>query len=56
MGCKFSKKIWDLLEVTHVDTSEVKRSKIGSLMPNENGLLWNLEKASKRCLLGIQYY
>ena len=33
MGCKSAKQIWDLLEVTHEGTSEVKRSKIDLLMP-----------------------
>ena len=32
MGCKTAKQIWDLLEVTHEGTSEVKRSKIDLLM------------------------
>ncbi|CAO2837831.1 unnamed protein product, partial [Amaranthus hypochondriacus] len=32
MGCKSAKQIWDLLEVTHEGTSEVKRSKIDLLM------------------------
>lgn len=32
MGCKSVKKIWDLLEVTHEGTNEVKHSKIDLLM------------------------
>ena len=32
MGCKSAKQIWDLLEVTHEGTNEVKRSKIDLLM------------------------
>ena len=32
MGYKSTKQIWDLLEVTHEGTSEVKRSKIDLLM------------------------
>ena len=32
MGCKSAKQIWDLLEITHEGTSEVKRSKIDLLM------------------------
>ena len=32
MGCKSAKQIWDLLELTHEGTSEVKRSKIDLLM------------------------
>ncbi|XP_021723901.1 uncharacterized protein LOC110691287 [Chenopodium quinoa] len=32
MGCKSAKKIWDLLEVTHEGTNEVKHSKIDLLM------------------------
>ncbi|XP_021713456.1 uncharacterized protein LOC110681610 [Chenopodium quinoa] len=32
MGCKNAKEIWDLLQVTHEGTNEVKRSKIDLLM------------------------
>ncbi|XP_021837457.2 uncharacterized protein [Spinacia oleracea] len=32
MGCKNAKQIWDLLQVTHEGTNEVKRSKIDLLM------------------------
>ncbi|XP_021723961.1 uncharacterized protein LOC110691350 [Chenopodium quinoa] len=32
MGCKTSKEIWDLLEITHEGTHEVKRSKIDILL------------------------
>ena len=32
MGCKNGKKIWDLLQITHESTNEVKRSKIDLLM------------------------
>ena len=32
MGCKSAKQIWDLLQVTHEGTNEVKRSKIDLLM------------------------
>ena len=32
MGCESAKQIWDLLEVTHEGTSEVKHSKIDLLM------------------------
>ena len=32
MGCKSAKQIWDLLEVTHEGTNEVKHSKIDLLM------------------------
>ena len=32
MSCKSSKKIWDLLEVTHEGTSKVKRYNIDLLM------------------------
>ncbi|XP_021754301.1 uncharacterized protein LOC110719605 [Chenopodium quinoa] len=32
MGCKNAKEIWDLLQVTHEGTNEVKRSKINLLM------------------------
>lgn len=32
MGCKTAKQMWELLQVTHEGTSEVKRSKIDMLM------------------------
>src|SRR6187397_901802 len=32
MGCKNAKEIWDLLQVTHEGTNELKRSKIDLLM------------------------
>ncbi|XP_021731313.1 coiled-coil domain-containing protein 186-like [Chenopodium quinoa] len=32
MGCKTTKEIWDLLEITHEGTHEVKRSKIDILL------------------------
>ncbi|XP_021749508.1 uncharacterized protein LOC110715248 [Chenopodium quinoa] len=32
MGCKNAKEIWDLLQITHEGTNEVKRSKIDLLM------------------------
>ncbi|XP_021774596.1 uncharacterized protein LOC110738494 [Chenopodium quinoa] len=32
MGCKTAKEIWDLLEITHEGTHEVKRSKIDILL------------------------
>lgn len=32
MGCKSAKQMWDLLQVTHEGTNEVKRSKIDLLM------------------------
>ena len=32
MGCKSAKQIWDLLQITHEGTNEVKRSKIDLLM------------------------
>ena len=52
MGCKSVNQIWDLLEVTHKGTSEVKGSKIDFLMSKYERSQWNQEKASKRYLQG----
>ena len=45
MGYKSSKQIWDLLEVAHEGTSEVKRSNIDLLMSKYERLVMELRES-----------